>query len=1003
MSDTPLLPSSFPETPRGPLRASARPGHQAGRSSGFRNDPFTPRPGLASRPKDLSPLKLKPIKRNVDLSDSGDPPLIPFDVVDAPSQRLYVVAFYVLLNAWRIVPIPIGAWLSALLKVAYDRELAISGRSVKPYDILHNSSLILGRQTIQILPEGSAVLNPARTSFCLGPNQQSVSIPIRINQTTPILLELLRYDLETGQNETIVIGAKRAKQLKRQADKGHAKTDTNTPRDLLLPVKKTGVYQLRRVVDDSKLEVRRRPLDTLVVACPKARFLASPFDRCKGDLSNLTLEVEGTPPLKIKYSRRYNNIDYGMSIQSIQPEKLRSPLTAPSELRSMVNPAEPNFEWALSRRIELPLNESLNSAGDWTYAVEEVHDACGNVANYSLVHEESYRTPSRGSLQARQFNVHERPRISLDDCSAQSYIEAPKGEAVDLPVRFHSLEAVSNDAPYTVTYTFTNESSPDFSSNLEMQEATLKSTSQRPRIRNPGWYSLNSVSSKFCLGEVFEPSSCYLHNPPEPSLSIRSEKLYDKCANSSVGLHVDLALLGTPPFKIRYNVETARGTKARVLNINSLRDQLDLTPSEAGHYRYEFVDLTDSIYPPRSLKGKVPILEQDVKPPASAHFVGSILTRSACYGEPVAVDVQFIGEAPWTLEYEIVHKGKRVKRELDSEIDFALLTTNELRDGGEYVISLTSVRDKTNCKRPLKQEMSVDVRPRRPRAAFGEIDRKRSIWALEDRPVELPVRLEGFPPFVVKFRNLYDNSGIIMEKVFWNENSVVQMSERGLYEIVAINDGTCPGSIDDRANHFEVKWIPRPRIAAIDGKEVHVAEPFVKEEVCEGDEDALELKFEGHPPYSLRYEEQRKPQQGPVSSKVKSIGAALGSTSIHMDTSKAGKYSYNFFELSDNLYGYNNERQQSSLVVQQKVNSKPTARFESPNQVYGLCKEESDAEELIPIILEGVPPFSLEVGVKHHSNVKPEVISIPNINSNHYMLPLPRRYLHLGQHVRVRM
>jgi nucleoporin POM152 len=36
----------------------------------------------------------------------------------------------------------------------WDKELAISEKRVKAADILHNSSLILGRQTIHILPEG---------------------------------------------------------------------------------------------------------------------------------------------------------------------------------------------------------------------------------------------------------------------------------------------------------------------------------------------------------------------------------------------------------------------------------------------------------------------------------------------------------------------------------------------------------------------------------------------------------------------------------------------------------------------------------------------------------------------------------------------------------------------------------------------------------------------------------------------------------------------------------
>lgn len=50
--------------------------------------------------------------------------------------------------------IPIGAWISGVMKIMYDRELAISERRVKPGDIIHNASLILGKQIVHILPEG---------------------------------------------------------------------------------------------------------------------------------------------------------------------------------------------------------------------------------------------------------------------------------------------------------------------------------------------------------------------------------------------------------------------------------------------------------------------------------------------------------------------------------------------------------------------------------------------------------------------------------------------------------------------------------------------------------------------------------------------------------------------------------------------------------------------------------------------------------------------------------
>jgi hypothetical protein len=40
------------------------------------------------------------------------------------------------------------------VKTNYDRELSVSGHRVKPASILHNSSLIMGKQIINVLPEG---------------------------------------------------------------------------------------------------------------------------------------------------------------------------------------------------------------------------------------------------------------------------------------------------------------------------------------------------------------------------------------------------------------------------------------------------------------------------------------------------------------------------------------------------------------------------------------------------------------------------------------------------------------------------------------------------------------------------------------------------------------------------------------------------------------------------------------------------------------------------------
>ncbi|KAB8236725.1 putative nuclear envelope pore membrane protein [Aspergillus alliaceus] len=1059
MNGTPRLRSAFPQTP------------QTARNS---RDFYASH--SVSKPHDIG-LQRSPSNASPTIQDAS-PPLIPVGMVDAPSQRLYIVAFYVALNAWRLyeswkasddldatwlflkwacidgvflfglqalripwlewafpttlavflihvvgniflmfrIPIPIGVWISGMVKLAYDRELSISERSVKPGDIIHNASLILGKQIVHILPEGfgpymtlvfqfrilmnlfrSAVLNPDQISFCIDSQKSTVNLPIRVNQTDPILIELFRLDFNSGENETITIPSKQLKQIKRQADKKYRASGSELHRDLLFPIRRPGIYRLQRVVDESNLDVRMRRSDALVVSCPRALIKSAHTHKCRGELSNLVLTVEGTPPLKIKYSRQVNRRDRGFSFQNIQPDYLRSPLLGQRNPGTLFNAREPDVAWAQSQTIEVPLNESLNLGGEWLYAIEEVHDGSGNVANYTALLDEVDRPPMKSLSQWHQFSVHERPRLSLFGCNDQHFIEVARGDNVDLPVKFHqSGQGYGNDGPFSLIYSFNNndqEAADDMPG--KVRKLSLKSLDQKPQIKDPGWYSLNSISSQFCSGEILEPSSCYLHNPPEPELGVRYEKIFDKCANNPVGLLVDLDLTGSPPFRLRYVIEHSKGIETKTQTIEGLRTQLDFTPSEAGFYRYRFLDIADTVYAPRSLKDKAPILEQHVKPPASAHFLGSRELRKACFGEPVSVDVAFLGEGPWVLQYELVHNGKKTKHILNSESDTSSIVTEKLVSGGEYNLVLTSVKDRSNCKRTLKDSIQIDARSKPPHVSFGEIEKARKYSALQSSKVEIPVRLSGERPWSVRYKTNHDSP--IFEKTFWQENSALTIEQEGHYQLLGVTDSSCPGFVDQAAKTFEVTWIPRPQITAVDGSPVIAGGHIGKRDVCQGDDDSLELRLSGSPPYSVKYEQQRKTTRGSPSVRLHSLRTALHAASMEMDTSEAGIYTYKFTEIGDNLYDH--DPRSSPVTVTQKVNPLPSARFDAPGRIYGFCKEDVSGEELIPITLDGVPPFSLEISIKHHSKAKPEFISISNINSNRHSLPIPRRHLDLGQHV----
>lgn len=855
------------------------------------------------------------------------------------------------------------------------------------------------------------MLNPDQTPFCIGNSRSSVDLPIRINQTNPISIELLRIDLDTNANETIVVTAKEIKKLKRQADKNLAKNDHTSARVLHYPVKQTGLYRLEKVLDESKLEVQRRLSDSLVVQCPQAMVKTTLQDKCKGDLSDFYLHVVATPPLKIRYSKMVNRNDQDRVLLNIHPEGLVSPLArqgSSGTLVSLGSPADMDISWARAQAIQIPLNESLGVSGGWQYMIDEVQDACGNVANYS--ENRSLQSGSQKVLKGQNleqhFSVHERPQIALREYDSQHPIKVEKGKSKMLPIHLSSTGSGKlEDVPYTLSYLFTPQEDllPDqkHSSAATLKETVVLDTSQGLEIREPGLYSLQSVRNRYCAGEIMEPSSCLLLNPPEPDLVISAETIPDKCAGSSIGLLVDLDLSGTPPFHIHYSIrQRGGGVTPKIERIERLHTQLELKPLQAGHYTYHFSSISDAVYSdPRSLSDKDLILEQDVKPPAAARIMDAHPKRRACIEEPVPFAIQILGEPPYSVDYELVHRGRREKHTV-GEIQDSIyrLVTNPLKDGGEYTLALTSITDQSGCRVSLKEEAKVDVGLQRPRAAFGHLEGKRSIRALEARKIHLPLRLQGEPAWTITYRNIDDATAQPIERTLRDSNDYIEATAEGTYEIIDVRDAHCPGTVDMSSHRFSVLWIPRPSIEIPESPQItYTRGTHLRKAVCEGDEDVTEISFTGTAPFNVEYEQRHKPDHGSQSVSSKKFSAGLNMASLRMETSEAGTYEYTFSKLGDISYNHD-PRKFTSLTVQQLVHPRPSARFAEAGKTYKYCQEEEAGNEVVPINLVGLPPFHLELEIKHYAKSKPEHINVPNVEANRYNLHIPHRVLALGTH-----
>lgn len=997
-------------------------------------------------------------------------PAIPLTVLDAPTQRAYAVAVYVALWAWKLydysklirddadslfyfmkwtmidglfmyglpalripwlewsgptslvlfvthavidwlmmfrIPIPIESWLVALTKILYDRELAVSERKVNPADIVRDSDLILGKYTIHVLPEGSAIINPSSQSYCLdSSSKRSITIPIRINQTAPVLIELARFDLDDNTNETLTIPARQARAMKKSSERRLPIHDTDSPLDLQYEVKKPGLYRLQKVVDESGLEVRRRHSEALVVTCPTTSIESVSEDKCKGDLSDMTLQLRGTPPFKLKFSRTVNDEDKTFSFQSIQPENLVSPLMGQKPAGPLVLHGQVDLSWAQVHKINVPLNESLNTLGAWVYTVDEVQDACGNSVEYSTHVKEGDRSSHRSSGPEQAFIVRPRPRASLKHRRSPCVLEVARGRSVELPI---NLDGVSEGATehYTLTYRYTPledlSTNGEHAPNASIRSIRLEDATKKPEIVQPGLYSLLSVSSGYCPGEILEPTSCLLLNPPEPSVVVNSENIYDSCGGNPIGLLLDLDLTGSPPFVLQYTIQNRedRDAQPQREEILGLRHQLELKPSKAGHYIYRFDSLKDSVYEPRPISRETIQLEQDVKPPASAWFTGYHL-RNACLDTDLHLNVTLEGEAPWSLEYEIIHGKKRQKHQIDDITENRYsLSTGRLQVGGQYNVALVSVQDRTRCKVLLDDVYEFGVRQQRPKAGFGLLEGKSSVMSLEGKPAALPLRLTGSPEWTLRYRKVDDGPGRVRTAKLRYSNDILEVDSSGTYELVEVHDRDCPGTIDETASTFTVEWVARPKISVSENAAIdQVDGKYVKPAVCEGDEDTTEIVFSGTPPYTVKYQQKVSSSHGSHLSN-KEFTAGLGVASIDMETSTPGDVEYRFTELADRHYGQEKRQKMKRdlLVVKQRVHAKPSAAFGTPGRTYKLCKEEEEGEEVIPLVFSGVPPFYLEIGIKHHSQPQPEIVRISDIQKPKYDFRIPHRLLSLGRHI----
>ncbi|KAF7728475.1 hypothetical protein EC973_006028 [Apophysomyces ossiformis] len=902
-------------------------------------------------------------------------PWLQFSGLKTMLLTLVLITFDVVLFSLPSVALS-GALVKMFFGEVFGQQIGVSrAKLVNVKDIVYNSSHILGRHTVHILPYGTAKINPTDDFYCIPSNEigkKDIYIPIVLNNTIPRTITISRFDFELGER---TVSEFSGRDIQRATEVGHGKEGLEL---YYVRLRKPGAYKLENIVSKDGIDVRLYSRLAYIFTCPTARFKpVEPIDHCQGAKESMQLEITGIPPLRVEYTRRIGTAASPLKLDRIQPNDFDSPLT---KLRGGLKNAEPaffvpsthqNFDWAALKQLSIPLNLTFDEAALYEFQLTKVIDGVGNIVEME------------GSKQI--FKIHEHPKARFD-CSATDPVRLLIGdESTQLPV------ILQGEGQWNLKYQFTPEDNTTMS---RVHTTDLDQSHQSLRVSSPGEYKLLSVSDKYCKGDILYPSACQIIQPPIPSVEVQTTPIPSECAgDNEIGMKFVVELHGTPPFNLQYTVVKQTGKTKSVVErkrerIDRSRHIFSYLPSSSGEYTYEFTSLDDRYYKNRNTNIKP--IKQIVHPQPDAKFgkqLRNLQVLRTCVGEAINLDVELSGTGPFKLYWTI---GKQMYSDV-VDGDKYVISIPELESAGHHVVSLVKIQDANDCIKDLEaRDVIIDVRRDRPTAFFYTDDKQEGLIQIaEGASAKLPLRLTGEGPWTVTYRNV-DKDGQVVTRRLQDPNAQLEVKDTGRYELLSVRDGICKGDV--LPPPYVVSWIDKPTLSIPEDQALLRNDGvYERRPVCEDTSDAIDIQFTGHGPFYCAYDQYQKiKSKREISLGTDEISSGLPRSRVTLRTREHGTYRYVFNKLADQRY--TQPFQTKPLVLEQTVHATPTVKYASKSKDRVLCVGDNLASnEMDPIWLEftGQAPFTVHVRIKHESSLHGKTVIVDNIETNKYRLELP--------------
>ena len=205
------------------------------------------------------------------------------------------------------------------------------------------------------------------------------------------------------------------------------------------------------------------------------------------------------------------------------------------------------------------------------------------------------------------------------------------------------------------------------------------------------------------------------------------------------------------------------------------------------------------------------------------------LNTIICQGESTDIEIEFTGTAPWTFTYTVDGLNP---------IEINNITENRyvltVSEPGTYEVSALNDANSAGTCFTGKTKIEVNSDPPSSNISNGDV----AICTGES--TDIAISFTGLPPWIFT----YTKDGSDPKTVTTTNNPyLLNVTEAGLYEVIALEGGGCSGSI--YAGTAQVSMNPLPTSTITIGNATVL--------ICEGQSTDLNIDLTGSPPWTFTY------------------------------------------------------------------------------------------------------------------------------------------------------